>query len=291
MKYREALAIGKADGTIQCTFAIIYDKDGKKLFALQRKNFSSPHKSLADGKDSAQVTASYNTIVVDTGTNLKSEGIIAWLADKRTPDGYVNTGYVNIDFPLVMADKRSDERLVPVRLDYNAIAYIKRTLSSAKKRWMYWLFNKAEWDAYMQEYESGNTNAPAPEPVDKVISKNGGFRSKYIFDNEDRKTVLDSNGKPISDEHIAKDLDGNVYHYERVLDYDPRWLKLSQSLNDTDTYYVKPAAFRWNPIDASHLDGGVYSEDPEMIEKIKQSKARLDRAKALLLTAGATNIL
>lgn len=204
MWYRDALKIGRAEGTIQCTYAAIYDANGKMLFALYRENAQKLAERFgAYGKQSTN-----DKIIVDTGT-FSAEGIIAWEYDKRLQSGeYADTGYIVFDLPLVIADKHSDERLVPVRLDYNAIAYIRRTLASARK-------------------------------------------------------------KP----------DGS---------YNERWMRLAESLSDTATYYVKPAAFDWQPIDVSHMNNG---HNPEWVTRKQIAKDRLDRAKAILAVASATMII
>ena len=204
MWYRDALNIGRAQGTIQCTFAVIYDKEGKQLFALYRANLDELAKKYGGYAKQSTDTK----IIVDTGT-FSQEGIVAWEMDRKMGDGTtVDTGYILFDLPLVIASEHSDDRLVPVRLDYNAIAYIKRTLASAKKR-----------------------------------------------------------------------PDGS---------YNPRWLKLSQSLNDTATFYVKPAAFDWQPIDISHLKGNA---DIPVQDRLIKAEKKYKQAKAILAMASATMII
>ena len=200
MWYRQALAIGRAEGTIQCTYAIIYNASGKKLFALQRRNFEDQVAYV----ESNQIRD--DLIVVDTQT-YGAEGIIAWQADARTPDGFVDTGYIRFDLPLVIANEYSQDKLVPVKLDYNAIAYIKRTLSTAKK------------------YKGG---------------------------------------------------------------YNPRWLELSKMLNDTDIFYVKPAAFDWRPLDVSHMRN---SSNAEWVAKVNKAKKEYEQAKAIMAAASATVLM
>ena len=131
MWYRDALNIGRAQGIIQCTFACIYNEKGEQLFALYRKNTGE----LAEKFGGYNKQSTYDKIIVDTGT-FSQEGIVAWEIDRRLGDGtYADTGYITFDLPLVIADEHSDDRLVPVHLDYNAIAYIKRTLASVKKKY------------------------------------------------------------------------------------------------------------------------------------------------------------
>lgn len=234
MWYRQALAIGKAQGTIQCTYAIIYDKSGNKLFALQRKNFED--KLYNEALDSKRRGSDVNSIVVDT--HYGSEGIIAWQLDARTGGEFVDTGYIAFDLPLVIADVHSEDRLIPVRLDYNAIAYIKRTLSSAKQ---------------LNKYT--------------ITDKDGNVIEERWSLNQTTKRGYEKKGYTIT---VTKD-------------YHPRWLKLSQSLNDTDTFYVKPAAFDWQPIDVSHMNDG---SNPEWVLRRKKAEDNLRKAKILLALAG-----
>ena len=251
MWYRQALAIGRAEGTIQCTYAIIYDKSGEKLFALQRKNFED--KLRADGLSKERSEGDQRNIVVDTYYG--AEGIIAWQLDAKTGGDFVDTGYIAFDMPLVIADEHSDDRLVPVRLDYNAIAYIKKTLASAKEINAY-VFYKVGADGKRVEDE-------------KLFRLTSEQRTKF----KDQAAQKDADGLPLA---------------ETIKDYHPRWLKLSQSLNDTDTFYVKPAAFDWQPVDTRHMNNG---SNPDWVLRRDEAKSRLDKARKLLIAAGFSNIL
>lgn len=255
MWYRNALAIGRSQGTIQCTYAIIYDENGNRLFALQRKNFDEKYKAY-------QGRYEYSTVfrtIVDTGFG--AEGIVAWEFDQPTPDGFTDTGYINFDLPLVFAEKHSSERLVPVKLDYNAVAYIKKTLASAAPVDMVSLITVEEWSKFMSD--------PTYKPsVYKKI------------------TVPEFNtGKANGD---LVEYKGVTYHFEFGKDYNPRWKRLTDMLNDTDTFYVKPAAFDWQPVDVSHMNNG---SNPEWVLRKKAAKENYDKAKRLLILAAGSNIL
>ena len=262
MWYRDALNIGASEGVIQCTYACIYDEDGKALFALYRGRFDELAKKFGGYAKQSTDTK----IIVDTGT-FSQEGIVAWEMDVRQKDGsYADTGYIQFDLPLVIAEKHSSERLVPVRLDYNAIAYIKRTLKSAKPVKMAEVYKETEWIVY----ESGGSKKP--NYAEKIT----------MSDLSQRYMKLDLGGGY----YIFRN-NGIDYHVEIIDDYNPRWLKLSQRLNDTDIFYVKPAAFDWQPINMENLN----QSDLEWKKRIEISKEKLNRAKALLIAAGATAII
>lgn len=233
MWYRQSLAIGRSEGIIQCTYAIIYDANGNKLFALQRKNFDVSENIKNFG-------SSNGNIAVNTGGG--REGIIAWFVDKRVGDDYADTAYITFDMPLVIAKEYSQDKLVPVTLDYNAIDYIKSTLASARKVKMPIVYMTLE-DGSNEIIYKGNVKYMPADVREGVKS------GKY------KQTVID--------------------------DYDPRWLALSKKLNDVDTFYVKPAAFDWQPTDLSNINASYQ-------DRVAAAKKKLDQAKALLLASGLT---
>ena len=261
MWYRDALAIGRSEGTIQCTYAIIYDADGRKLFALQRKNFEDEYNKYQGMYEYSDTQRT----IVDTGWG--NEGIVAWEIDQRTPDGAVDTGYIAFDLPLVYAEEYSTERLVPVKLDYNAVAYLKKTLASAAPINMVALITMDEWKAFKDDPDNYKPS---------VYKKMTGSEFARIADhhkNTDESTV---------------EFEGVVYHYETYKDYNPRWKKLTDMLNDTDTFYVKPAAFRWQPVDVSHMNNG---SNPEWAKRKQAALDNLNKAKRMLLLAIGSNII
>ena len=131
MRYKQALSIGKSEGTIQCTYAILFDKSGRKLFALQRKHFEDhiPRNYLVnEGSDYGDFWGD-NMLIPYTGAG--KEGVVLWDGGSRTTDN-TDTGYLTIDFPLVEAVQYSADKLVPAKLLYEAKTYLLRTITSAK---------------------------------------------------------------------------------------------------------------------------------------------------------------
>lgn len=112
MEYREALHTGsKADGVIKCTYATIYDAQGKALFSMQN----------VDAQYGVEYEGGYRE-----GESTKQDMIITQL----TPDVYfADSGFggvtsgdadirggITMKIPLVEITTISNERLVPAKL-------------------------------------------------------------------------------------------------------------------------------------------------------------------------------
>ena len=243
MWYRDALSIGKSIGTIQCTYAELFaDPNGQqKVFSLQRKKLwnMTQHERYELDHKYYQVDMSWNT-----------EGIVAWDLLGNNKSGVVPEGYIVFDLPLVIADVHSDDRLVPVRLDYNAVDYIKRTLRATKMRPYYVVYDN---------------------PEDPQIIRQTFFKPETYTDKKGRLRT-------------RKD-DYYVAIYEKISD---RFEKLAKMLNENDIFYVKPAAFRWMPIDVSHMNNGT---NPEFVKRKNEAYKKMKDAEKVLLLAGISNII
>ena len=72
----------------------------------------------------------------------------------------------------------------------------------------------------------------------------------------------------------------------------PRYQKLIEILESGETVYVRPAAFRWTPLDGINVtitgEDGVEIKLSDALEKAKQ---RYENAKAILAAAGAFAIM
>lgn len=258
MWYRGAMSFGDSEGTIQCTYAIIYDKDGNRIFALQRKKWEErlETKSLAWLQESFdnghyQYPNGFGSMVY---TGAGQEGIFYW-DDGNIYTGNTTTGYLTIDFPLVVAKEYSTERLVPVRLLPEAVAFIKKALANGqKKTWVYNVYN--------------NNNGEKGELVETYYyaealkHATGINHEQWLRDNKDGRIVTDK------------------YIIESAQVPDPRFEKVRNRINESETFYVKPAAFNWHPINVN-----VKSE------RLKKAKADLDRAQALLVAAGVATAI
>lgn len=264
MKYKQALSIGKSEGTIQCTYAMIYDANGNGVFALQRKHFEEfgEIENLAKGNGGADTykQSTENLIVTYTGDG--AEGIISWDTGKGYRENRdTATGYITFDMPLVVASEWSGETLVPVRLLFPAIAYIKKTLASAKEiviNIYYKFASKEDRDAAEQMLNAGDMSFESMA-IDKTEHKRTG--QKWYQSEKD--TVL-----------VA---------YRRG--YASIWENLINNLSEDTIYYVKPAAFNWQPVDLSNCTDG---KGVPCNEKVRIAKEKLDKARALLIASGTT---
>lgn len=108
MTYQEALKIGKeAEGTIKCTYAELYDKDGTKLFSIQR--VKPQKKTVHDTNEE------YDSQTVKLGSGLYD----------------IDS---SIQLSLVLAEGNpANSRLVPVTLMYDTYTYIVDALKSSHK--------------------------------------------------------------------------------------------------------------------------------------------------------------
>lgn len=128
MKYREAYAIGsKCEGVIKCTFATIYNKDGKGLFSLQnvKASYGVDYKNggYSDESTSADMIItqlSPNIYFVDAGYH----GVTSGDAEIR--------GGITFKFPMVMIDQISNDRLVPAKLTDYAVQIIVEACKNMK---------------------------------------------------------------------------------------------------------------------------------------------------------------
>ena len=259
MRYKQALSIGKSEGTIQCTYAIIYDAQGNKVFALQRKGFEKNWISNAQKREDNYNRSTPDIIVTYTGDG--AEGIIGWDTGNGAIIGDTATGYITFDMPLVAASEWSGETLVPVRLLFPAIEYMKRTLASAQEIALpiYYKFASPDDKAAAEEMLNNGDMSFEGMAVEKTELKRIGQKWRK----EDDSVIL-----------IA---------YRKG--YNPIWENLIDNLNEDTIYYVKPAAFSWNPVDLSNCtdkNGTPYNE------RVRVAKEKLDRAKALLIASGTT---
>lgn len=285
MKYKEALDLGtQAEGTIQCTFAVIYDQNKKPLFALQRKQFCKKcvldryyteytsdmlyNKYLqngwseSDGGDHPDIfdkQLSEDEFFVYTGYG--REGILAWQAhDYNFKFDGAPKGLITFDMPLVVVDEYSDKELVPAKLLYPAVEYIKKTLASCK--------NKTKYVLWEKDPKTGET-------------RKLGEQYEYPKDFEDENHYVTYNSK-------------GLYPY---------WQDLYDRINDDDVVYVKPAAFRWEVTKLRQFTGDttqVTEQTPKdswlyqkkmAYDKMMQAKAKYDRMKLIAGAAGMSNLI
>ena len=139
MWYKQALKIGKSEGIIQCTYAILYDEKGDPLFALQRKKFED---EIPVNNSDYGDYAGEDVLIPYLGAG--AEGVVLWNTGSNFT-GRTETGYIVFDMPLVEATQYSSEKYVPVKLLYDAKVYLLRTITSSKQYgWdgEWWFYDK-----------------------------------------------------------------------------------------------------------------------------------------------------
>lgn len=253
MEYREALHTGsKADGVIKCTYATIYDAQGKALFSMQNVN--------------AQYGVTYEGGYRE-GESTKQDMIITQL----TPDVYfADSGFggvtsgdadirggITMKVPLVEITTISNERLVPAKL----------TTEGAK------LIINACKDVRVYRYTiKAIVNSPSGETTATI-------QTTYTMPKQEQLNQIQAAKKAIK-----------VWvEQERVIN--PRYEKLIEILESNQTIYIKPSAFDWYATDIKNAtivdqDGKTIDLDTA----IAQAKKKMDAAKALLAGAAITNI-
>lgn len=308
MKYKEALGIGyQAEGTIQCTFAVIYDQNKKPLFALQRRNFEGEtpmdryaageayYKYLQNGwsesgggdhPDIFDKKQSESEVFVYTGYG--REGIIAWQDhDYNFKYEGAAKGLITFDMPLVVVDEYSDKKLVPAKLLYPAVEYIKKTLASSKNKTKYILWEK---DPKTGESRKLGEQYTKPDFTDQEAL----IELKKKYEHDPIKLTETLNNPPQKE---------NFYYTIDSKGLYPYWQDLYDLINEDDVVYVKPAAFRWEVTKLRQFAGDttqVNEQTPKdswlyqkkmAYDKMMQAKAKYDRMKLIAGAAGMSNLI
>lgn len=247
MRYAAAFKIGAVcEGMIQCTYATIYDADGKGLFSLQRTKAMRGYTRTSDS--GVLITELNDNVYFD------NQGARSW---RDTEIG----GGITIDLPLVFATEHSDDTLVPAYLTAEAIDIIGRALEKMKTT-RYTIYRVADYTT--TEMEKGERE------VVKVRYDWSGGRD-YNKNNNDHR-----------------------YHYEVEVEKDivnPRYQRVRDIINEGGIVYVKPAAFKWTPVDG--YNATITDENGKTIklaDALEAAEKKVARAKAILAMAGATAI-
>lgn len=120
MKYRGAFSIGNVcEGTIQCTYATIYDASGKGLFSLQKNKTQYAYSYKSTG----------GAIVQKLGDNIFFDARQGDVGAGRDTD---MRGGITINLPLVYITEISDDTLVPAYLTDDAVEVISKALEKMK---------------------------------------------------------------------------------------------------------------------------------------------------------------
>lgn len=252
MTYRESLNIGtRADGIIKCTFATIYDADGKGLFSLQRKdaekliNYKGGYSDASSMQD-AIITQGQPDVYFSDGGHGSAYG--------RDTD---MRGAITFDMPLVIIDRISDERLVPAKLTEKAIDVIEKACADVKvSKFIIWkVRNGAPVELYRQK-------------VAETYSLTIADWQRWESQNTDYF-------------HYE-------YTMEKVIS--PRYQKLFDIIDQRETVYIKPSAFDWQPVDVenSTIIDPETGQEIKLSDALAAAEKKMQTAKALLVTAGLT---
>lgn len=186
-------------------------------------------------------------------THYGEEGVVAWDEGSGVRD--MSTAYLTIDFPLVRAESWSEAKYVPVTLLYDAVEYLQKTLMAAKKRTYYLLYDV--------------TVTP-----NRLIKDFGIVHPEVTYGELWKKQWKVQDG---------------IVELKKVDSISARWKTLNEKLSKKGAiFYVKPAAFRWFPVDVSHA---VDAQGTKLTDTVNARKEELERAKKLLLLAGGAAIL
>lgn len=263
MTYNEAFKIGsKIEGRIKCTYMTIYDNQHNNLFSIQQSKalYGMNFKNGDDSHlDNAIVTQLTDSLYWCDCVSLRYGG-----SDLR--------GRISISIPIVQADtqialkptiskknKDSGAPLIPAILT----PYAKKLLIEACEK-----FRAYKWYIYVTAIN------PTGGTYTKCIGEQYSKPTKEMIDNFARKY-----------RSVPKVVLKNVM--------DRRAEKLVNLLKADDHVMVKACAFDWNPLDTKNasiidLETGI---EVNLSKELKEASNRVDKAKALLLTATATNII
>ena len=297
MFYKNALKMGTSEGTVQCTYATIYadNRGTRPLFSFQRKDWAAAPgfgfggRGMIDDLDTKNYGnmsygfASGNAYLVDEGivatyTGYGREGVIGW-DDGKALRGE-STVYTTFDFPLVVANEWSADRYVPVRLVQEAAAFLRHTLDHAKAGTYTMVYkdeSRTEVVPLMKTPSEYVGNEGLYMPADHRAIKNKKT-VEWVYTQFGVKKIVD----PTFTQKQLDEFKDKGYVVAEWNDISPKYRELRDKiLNSQSVYYVKPAAFRWHPIDIK----GYQAPDLEPLRK------EYEQARNMLILAGGAALL
>lgn len=256
MDYREALHIGsKAEGVIKCTFARLYDRPVSKEEQNFRYLFSLQR------RDAGKLVYYPNgdmSVAPQLVTDKNRDGV--WFKNAN------EDGYIAIDLPIVTVSEIADGVVVPAQFTPEAIEILRDAMSKVKSRM--WIIYRV-WDVDTPGKAKGEREAMA-----KTYAWSESWEYAWI----------------------KKDTDN--YHHEvwTTEVTNPRFERMIEIIESGEPIYIKPAAFEWYPLDINNATIVEKGEDGEEYElnlddAIAAAEERLNKAKAILIAAGFTNII
>lgn len=165
--------------------------------------------------------------------------------------------------PLVVAERHSNERFVPAHLTEEAIELIKMACANVK------VYRFTVYEVVDKEN---------PEKPEKKVGTRTAVYTAYHMSEADKNKWRNKSDKFV--------------HYDIVLErvINPRYVKLSETIERRETVYIKPAAFDWMPLNAINanftLPSGITISDA-----LAEAESKMNQAKALLGVAAASNVV
>ena len=298
MWYREAYKIGNVcEGTVQCTYANIYDTDEKLLFSIQRKN-ARHHVHYTDLKTGAADDV-YTSNKSDVEDYRKFDRNFFYEADYTTDGVFFenwNEDYNGFhaqvigDVPLVAINTISKDRLVPAYLLPEALGLMRKSIlhvddqnfeDLANETFAKWLKNPVIYNIVLHR------RGEKDQDVTKVLAR-------YFYE-ENAKN--DPNLVDIDDPDIYVSIEpGNGLYYEasqniwKPLNLKGQHIKLLQ-MKPGQKVLIKPAAFNWMPTDIKNLMIEIDGKTVNLSDEIEKTEKKIEALKAAKLAAMAGTII
>lgn len=256
MRYKEALNIGtQCAGIVQCTYATIYNSQGRALFSLQNKD------ARYDGYVYTNADKENHSVVYQVSDELyfaeqliSSQGYIQDNHGTALAEGA--NAFINkaLQLPIVVATEYSPERLVPAMLTEQAVDFLKRACERIRGH------------VYIIYLSSSPNEVKDPKEFARQYTKPTDKQLRQI-------SVANQNCK--------------VY-YEIQPSIAKKYLDLISILESGEEVYVKPAAFCWIPTEIKAVDDitGL-----QLRQELEAAKKKYEQARTLLFGAAATNII
>ena len=249
-----------------CTFATIYDADGKGLFSLQRAHqnkvvsYKGGYSDESKESDMIYTTTGDNVYFTDSGYR----GDVNDYGDADIKGG------ITIDLPFVVADSISNARLVPAKLTETAIEIIKKACENAKVT--KFIIEKVI-DRVNNNTPGGNSAVGSRKIVKEAYYLSPAERNEWLYQ---RRT--------------------EYYHHEIRTEVviSPKYITLSEILEERGTVYIKPDAFDWHALDVENATVTETDENGNEVQinlgdKLKEAEQQLNIAKAALIAAGVAS--
>ena len=293
MTYQEASKIGKVlDGYIKCTYALLYNESHKgRFFSLQARHTKTNQVyedfAASLGASDEEVAVTYQVPVVQAAANM---------IDERNYVPVMLTDYALNLVANKLVRQRAALTCVKVTLHVNK----HHTDAGLKRNWGDWKYydkydhylpgateyhagGKLEKEYYIPDFENN------PKPYDWFDEKYylmpvdwGHYTIRKIYGGE----VPGWEGKIMPDGSVKYPTNQTI-----VAEMEKEREQVKKEYSQSGLLWVKECAIDWIPTDFDNSTSIVNGKDLDIKVALEVSRKKLDRAKALLITAGATNIL